>query len=116
MQTNPILFCFIALIYEWSEKDRKKVETSLRKKLKRRNWMYNQTLIDQLRILRNELFTEINLSRNSKYFTGSFGKHADIGDFDIDAMYQTYVKKYPEFNKDILMRIIEAAVYFFYVR
>ncbi|WP_157417867.1 hypothetical protein [Aequorivita capsosiphonis] len=58
----------------------------IKRRLKSLNKEYNQSRIDNIQFLRNDLFEEIALRNKSKYFAGSNGMYLDIGDFNSGEM------------------------------
>lgn len=109
--------CFSELAYEWDESDREKVEIKLKNRINKiTNQKYNQNRVDYIRLLRNELFGEISLRNESKYFINNNLKYADLGDFDSNKMLLDFMKKYDQINETDLLNIIEMAIFLFYVR
>lgn len=109
--------CFSELAYEWDFSAKKNVEIKIRERLKLLNKEYNQSKIDYIRSLRNDLFNEISLSIQSKYFTKSnLEEYADLADFDIKQMLTDFKMKYDKISDEDLLNIIEFAGYLFYMR
>lgn len=109
--------CFSELAYEFSIIDRLEIEKKIERKLKYNNLEnYNQEIVNNIRVLRNELYEEISLRKNSKYFIKSTSKYSSLEDFDIDKMEIDFKEKYNNLNKEDLLKILNFAVYIFYLR
>ena len=108
---------FSELAYEFNISDKTKIEEKIKRKLKYYNFdSYNQEIVNNIRVLRNELYEEISLRKNSKYFIKSTSKYSSIEDFDIDKMEIDFKEKYNNLNKEDLLKILNFAVYIFYLR
>lgn len=112
-----VFICFSALAYEFNLSDKTKIEEKIKRKLKYYNFdSYNQEIVNNIRVLRNELYEEISLRTNSKYFIKSNSKYSSLEDFDIDKIETDYQKKYNNLSKEELLKILNFAVYIFYLR
>lgn len=120
MKKNDLTYstvCFSELAYERNIFDKIKIQKKIKRKLKYYNLeSYNQEIVDNIRRLRNELFEEISLRKNATYFVNSFGKYARLEDFDIDKLETDYQKKYQNISKEELLKIINFAIFAFYLR
>ena len=109
--------CFSELAYEWNGSDREKVEIKIKNRINKLvNQKYNQKRVDYIRLLRNELFEEISLRNESKYYINNNLKYADLGDFDSNKMLLDFTRKYNQISETDLLNIIEMAIYLFYMR
>ena len=113
---DPI--CFSELAREWDFSDKEKVEVEIKRRLKYYGHQYNQSRIDYIRTLRNELYKEISLNVKSKYYnkTNFEYKYSDYSDFDMKKMLTDYKIKYDEINDENLLIIINMAIYWYYLR
>jgi hypothetical protein len=120
MKRNDLTYnfiCFSELVYEWDFSDKLDVENRIKKRIKSlKNEIYDQSKIEYIRELRNELFKEISLRSKSKYFIITNSHYADLEDFDIEKMKADYQERYNKLNLEDLFKILNFAVYVFYMR
>ena len=109
--------CFSDLAYEFNEPDKKEVESKIKRRLKYyKLGNYDQEIVDYLRNLRNDLFTEISKKSKSKFYHKSKSNYADLKDFDFEKILNYYSEKYPKIEKTELAGMINFSIYLFYMR
>ena len=110
--------CGTTLIDEFNFSDIKETNQKIKRKLKYyKLGDFDQTRIDCLRSLKNELQTEIYLYAKSKYYRKSNkSKYSDLADFDTDLMVTDYIEKYDKVSKSDMYGIINYAIYLYYLR
>jgi len=108
---------FQALAYEFGPDDRREAERKIRRALKRhRLGTYNQERVDEIRSLKDELQSEIGRFAGSKYYLNSTGPVADMANFDFERMLADYSGKYPRIARAELGRMLNIALYVYYLR
>jgi len=110
--------CFSDLAYEFSFSDKKEAEKKIKRRLKYyKLGEYDQDRVDYIRCLKNELYSEISQCSKSKYYCRkSKSRHSDYDDFNLDEMVSDFTKKYDEIEKGEMFRIINFAIYLYYLR
>jgi hypothetical protein len=110
--------CCTTLIDEFNFSDIKKTNQKIKRKLKYyKLGDFNQTRIDYLRSLKNELQTEIHLYNKSEYYQKSNqSKYSDLADFNTNLMVTDYIEKYDKVSKSDMCGIINYAIYLYYLR
>lgn len=109
--------CFSELAYEWDILDADKIEHKIKRRLAYYNLgSYDQEKIDSIRQLKKDLYEEISLQTNSKYFHKSSSEYADLADFDIKKMTVDFLKKYPRIASADMSKILNFAIYLYYMR
>jgi len=59
---------------------------------------------------------EVQRGGRSRYFVGSHGKYAAMGDFDVQRKTQDLVKSYPDVSGEVIEAFVPFAVYLYYLR
>jgi hypothetical protein len=109
--------CFGDLAYEFDFSDLKEAEKKIKQKLKYYGLgKYDQDRVEYVRSLKNELFKEIRLYNNSKYYIQSNSQFAEFTDFDYEKMKGDFLKKYEKIGYSDMSRIINFAIYLYYMR
>jgi hypothetical protein len=109
--------CFSDLSYEFEFSDKKEIEKKIRRRLKyHKLGEYNQSRVDYIRTLKNDLHSEIASGTKSKYFSKSNSIYAELADFNIDGMTADYAKKYEQVDEKEMIGIIHFAIYLYHLR
>ena len=109
--------CFSDLAYEFDSTDFPEAEKKIKRRLKYYKLAsYNQERIDYIRTLKNDVYKEISLRSKSKYFNKVESIYADLADFDIERMTSDFLEKYHKINKSDMTRILNFAIYLYYMR
>lgn len=109
--------CFGDLAYEFDFSELKEAEKKIKRKLKYYGLgKYDQERIEYVRELKNDLFKEIRLYNNSKYYIQSNSKFVEFTDFDHLKMKDDFIDKYEKISVKDMSRIINFAIYLYYMR
>jgi hypothetical protein len=109
--------CFSDLAYEFDFCDLKEAEKKIKRKLRYYGLgKYDQERVEYVRSLKNELFKEIRLSDKSKYYIPSKSEFAEFTDFDYRKMKDDSLKKFDKISDSDMSRIINFAIYLYYMR
>ena len=109
--------CFSELAYELDILDIHKTENKIKRRLKYYNLAsYDQARVDYIRQLKNDLLSEISLQSKSKYFSKSNTEYADLTDFDIEKMKLDFSKRHDQLTDLDMGRILNFAIYLYYLR
>ncbi len=109
--------CFSDLAYEFDFCDLKEAEKKIKRKLKYYGLgKYNQDRVEYVRSLKNDLFREIRLYDKSKYYIPSKSEFAEFTDFDYEKMTSDFQKKYDKISNSDMSRILNFAIYLYYMR
>ncbi len=109
--------CFTNLAYEFNFSDKKDTEKKIRRKLKYYKLDdYSQERVDYIRNLKNDLYQEINLQSESKYFSKSKSNFADLKDFNLKKMTVDYLNKYDKITELDMKGILNFAIYLYHMR
>jgi|TARA_B110000967_G_scaffold143370_1_gene146640 hypothetical protein len=105
------------LAYEFDFSDKKEVEKKIKRHLKYyRLGKYSQERVEYIRVLKNDLHTEITLGTKSKYFQKSKSNHADLKDYKFEKMKLDYIKKYDSISENDMSGILSFAIYLYHIR
>ena len=108
---------FLVLTYVFSDLDRKETERKIKRRLKyHKLGEYNQSVVDYIRQLKDDLHVEIYLGEKSKYFCKSKLNYAAFDDFEIEQMVSDYIEKYNNVGKDEIIDMINFAIYLYHLR
>ncbi|TGK02614.1 hypothetical protein EHQ53_13520 [Leptospira langatensis] len=114
-ETSYDYVCFSELVYEYDNS--KETEKKIKRRLKYYELGdYDQSRIDTIRNLKNDLDEEIQKNQGSKYYLGSKEEYAALGDFDFDLLLRDFQLKYQKINKEDMNAILLLAIYTFYLR
>jgi hypothetical protein len=109
--------CFTNLSYEFDIIEKTEIEKKIKRQLKYYKLEeYNQEIVDYIRRIKNDLYSEISLTTKSKYFHKSKSNYADLADFDFEQMVIDYNGKYNKIDKNELVGMINFAIYLFHMR
>ncbi len=109
--------CFSDLAYEFDFSDLKEAEKKIKRKLKYYGLgKYDQERVEYIRNLKNDLFKEIRLYEKSKYYIPSTSEFAEFTDFDYESMKGDFLKKYDNISDSDMSRILNFAIYLYYMR
>jgi hypothetical protein len=109
--------CFQILAYEFEADDVAEAERKIKAMFRRKKLgIYDQTKVDRLRQLKNQLQKEIGLFGKSQYYRGPKSTTAGFEDFDIDRMVADYQPRYAEFSGKDMVAMVSFAVYAYYLR
>lgn len=109
--------CFTELAYDFNNLDSRKIEEKIKRRLKYYKLAdYEKERVDYIMQLKNDLFTEISLQSKSKYFNKSSSDYADLADFDLKKMNIDFSEKYDQLTDANMIRILNIAVYLYYMR
>ena len=115
-QTSDFII-FTDLIHEYNESKQKEVEKKIKRRLKyHKLGPYDQERVDYIRQLKNTIWTEIRLQKNSRYFKKTPSVYAEIEDFDIKQMLADYKKDYDKLSARDLRAMIGWAVHWYHTR
>lgn len=115
-QTYDFL-CFTDLVYEFDVSKKKEVEKKIKRRLKYyKLGEYNQERVDYIRQLKNELYSEIAQTTQSKYFHKLESNYTELADFDVEQMTIDYHTQYNTIDKNELMEMIKFAIYLYHLR
>jgi hypothetical protein len=105
------------LAYEFPADGATEAERKIRSMLRRKKLgAYDQSRIDRLRQLKNQLQNEIRLFEKSQYYLGAKGPTAGFEDFDIDRMVLDYLRQYEDVSDKDMLSMVSFAVYAYYLR
>ena len=109
--------CFSDLAYEFDFSDLKEAEKKIKRKLKYYGLgKYDQERVEYVRNLKNDLFKEIRLYEKSEYYIPSKSEFAEFTDFDHKKMKVDFLTKFEKINDSDMSRIINFAIYLYYMR
>ncbi|MGO4921380.1 hypothetical protein [Maribacter spongiicola] len=109
--------CFSDLAYEFDFSDLKEAEKKIKQKLKYYGLgKYDQERVEYVRNLKNDLFKEIRHYEKSEYYIPSKSEFAEFTDFDHKKMKVDFLNKYETINDSDMSRIINFAIYLYYMR
>ena len=109
--------CFNDLAYEFDFSDLKEAEKKIKRKLKYYGLgKYDQDRVEYIRSLKNGLFKEIRLYDKSKYYIPSKSEFAEFTDFDYEKMKGDFLKKYDKISDSDMSRILNFAIYLYYMK
>jgi hypothetical protein len=109
--------CFGDLAYEFNADEAKETEKKIKRRLRYySSGGYDQNRVDYIRVLRNDLYHEITKCKKSQYYLGPTGKFAHPKDFEFEKLKKDYLEKYPEVTDHDMGRMINFAIYLFYLR
>jgi hypothetical protein len=109
--------CFGDLAYEFDFSDLKEAEKKIKRKLKYYGLgKYDQERVEYIRNLKNDLFKEIRLYDKSEYYIPTKSEFAEFTDFDYRRMKDDFLKKYNKINESDMSRILNFAIYLYYMR
>jgi hypothetical protein len=109
--------CFSDLAYEFDFSDLKEAEKKIKRKLKYYGLgKYDQERVEYVRSLKNDLFEEIRLYDKSEYYIPSKSEFAEFTDFDHFKMKDDFIKKYKKISVPDMSRILNFAIYLYYMR
>jgi len=109
--------CFQILAYEFPADDVAEAERKIKAMLRRKKLgAYDQSRIDRLRQLKNQLQNEIRLFDKSQYYRGAKGLTAGFEDFDIDRMVLDYLWQYKDVSDKDMLGMVSFAIYAYYLR
>lgn len=109
--------CFSDLAYEFDFCDLKEAEKKIKRKLRYYGLgKYEQERVDYVRKLKNNLFKEIRLYDKSEYYIPSKSEFAEFTDFDYEKLKGDFLKKYDKINDSDMSRILNFAIYLYYMR
>lgn len=109
--------CFTDLAYEFDFSDKKEIEKKIKRRLKYyKLGEFNQSRVDYIRTLKDDLYREISSGTKSRYFNKSKSNYADLSDFNIERMTTDYAKKYEQVAEKEMIGIINFAVYLYHMR
>lgn len=105
------------LAYEFGSSDPGDSEKKIKRKLRdKKLGQYDEARIASLRSFRDAIRGEANLRQNSKYYTHSHGKYADIEDFDRSRMTEDYAKQFPGIPRATITSFVDFTIYLCYLR
>jgi len=111
------LICFTDLAYEFDFSDKKETDFVIKRRLKYYKLAnYNQERIEYIRVLKNDLYSEISLGTKSKYFQKSKSNYADLEDYKFEKMKIFYLKKYDLISENDMNGILNFAIYLYHMR
>ncbi len=109
--------CFTELVYEFDFSEKNEIEKKIKRRLKYYKLRdYDQDRVDYIRHLKNDLYSEISSRTKSKYFNKSKSNYSDLSDFNIDRITSHYIKKYDKVDENEMRRIINFAIFSYYLR
>jgi hypothetical protein len=109
--------CFGDVAYEFDFSDLKETEKKIKRKLKYYGLgKYDQERVEYVRNLKNDLFKEIRLYEKSEYYIPSKSEFAEFADFDYEKMTSDFLKKYDKISNSDMSRILNFAIYLYYMR
>ena len=109
--------CFSDLAYEFDNIDFSEAEKKIKRRLKYyRLASYNQEKVDYIRRLKNDVYKEISLRSKSKYFNKVESNYSDFTNFFIVRMTSDFLEKYHDIDRSDITRILNSAIYLYYMR
>ena len=109
--------CFTDLAYEFEFSEKREFEKKIKRRLAYyKLGEYDQTRVDYIRQLKNDLYSEISKTTKSQYFHKSKSDYTELVDFDFDSMVNDYNKKYDKIDTEDLKRMINFAIYLYHLR
>ena len=109
--------CFSDLAYEFDFSEPKEAEKKIKRKLRYYGLgKYDQERVEYVRNLKNDLFKEIRLYDKSEYYIPSKSEFAEFTDFDHFKMKVDFIKKYKKISVSDMSRILNFAIYLYYMR
>jgi len=109
--------CFTSLVHELETSFKKSIEIKIRKRLKYYGaGPYDPERVDKIRSLKEEIRTELNSPESSLFFNKKGSEYAELKDFNVEKMAEHYSKKYNFIDKDVMIGMINFAVYLYYLR
>lgn len=109
--------CFTSLAFEFGADNTKEIENKIRRQLRYyKAGQYDQLRIEYIRRLKNELQLEISNCISSPYFKKNPSAFSEFEDFDLDKMVIDYSVKYPDIQEELLVCMINFAVYLYHLR
>lgn len=107
--------CFTYLAYEFELADRKQIENKIKSQLNYyKLGKYSQETVDYIRSMKDDLYNE--LSKDKKYWRSNTSGYAEIDDFDIEKIISDYSVKYCQIERGDMWRIINFAIYLYYLK
>lgn len=109
--------CFTDLAYEFDFSEKAEIEKKIKRRLKYyKLGDFNQTKVDYIRQLKNDLYNEISLNSKSKYFNKSKSNFTDFNDFNFERLTSDFKVKYDKIEIGELQRMINFSIYLYHLR
>jgi len=109
--------CFTVIAFEFDITEKADTEQKIKKKLKyHKLGKYDQSKIDNVRNLKNELLFEISRNTKSRFYKGSKSQYASLNDFDTQTMINELGIRYSCIDKNELTGIINYALYLYHLK
>lgn len=109
--------CFTSLVNELMDNDASGAKRRISSRLRYFGLAkYNQERIELIRNMKDNLRAELSNPRSSSCYAGSNTKFAEPSNFNFECLVRKYSEKFPSIERDDLGRMINFAIYSYYLR
>lgn len=109
--------CFSELAYEPLDSNPENIEGKIKRRLTYYKLpAYDHERLAYIRSLKNKVYDEISRLSDSSYYQRGASIYAELSDFDVERMASDLLKIYTTIDREEMIRMLNFALYLYYLR